>query len=197
MPDLRVVSERSEQEIKKQEATAALKQALIALTANLIRIVRGAGKPDFIAEHIRDLAVAYANYCDIDERGVRADIINDMLPAAAPDQLAALGNFLREHNPPPGHVRIIEYLRGLLTAAQRELAEHQRFSTARGAELDAEIATLKKNLDTFEKLGNIELALSEATAERNQAKIDADAAAAMRKRVESSLRAAGALPEAR
>ncbi len=79
MPDLRVVSERSEQEIKKQEAAAALKQALTALTANLIRIVRGAGKPDFIAEHLRDVAVAYANYCDIDVRGVPADVIRDML----------------------------------------------------------------------------------------------------------------------
>jgi hypothetical protein len=47
--------------------------------------VRGAGKPDFIAEHIRDLAVAYANYCDIDERGVRADIINDMLRLEMPE----------------------------------------------------------------------------------------------------------------
>jgi hypothetical protein len=117
------------------------------------------------------------------------------MPAAAPE-LAALGNFLKEHNPPKGHVRIIEYLKGLLTAAQREKAEHERFSTARLAELSAEVTTLEKYVRTFEGLGNLETALAEANAARNQAKIDADAAAAIRKRVESSLRAAGALPEA-
>jgi hypothetical protein len=116
---------------------------------------------------------------------------------AAPNELTTLANFLREFNPPPGHVRIIEFLNGLLADAKRQKAEHQRFSTARLAELSAEVTTLEKYVRTFEGLGNLETALAEATAQRNQAKIDADAAAALRKKVEGSLRAAGALPEAR
>jgi hypothetical protein len=119
------------------------------------------------------------------------------MTVAAPDELTALGNFLRELNPPEGHGRITEFLKGLLIAAKKQKAEHERFSTARLAEHTAEIASLEKYLGIFESFRDLKQALAETDALRKQARIDADAAAAMRKRVESSLRAAGVLSEAR
>ena len=63
MPDLRVVSERSNGEIKEQAVTLALKFALVNLTANLIRIVRGSGKPDRLFDDIEGFIGAYKDYC--------------------------------------------------------------------------------------------------------------------------------------
>lgn len=40
LSDLRLVSERLAEEIKKQKASAALERTLKALTANLLRVVR-------------------------------------------------------------------------------------------------------------------------------------------------------------
>jgi hypothetical protein len=63
LPDLRAVSRRSSEEIKKQTATLALKFALANLTANLIRIVQGAGKPDRLFDDIDGIVGAYNDYC--------------------------------------------------------------------------------------------------------------------------------------
>jgi hypothetical protein len=85
VPDLKVVSERSEQEIKQQGAAAARKDALRELTANLIRIVRGAGKPDFIAEQLRDVAQAYADFNDVYGRPLWSDECSAMLSFSMPE----------------------------------------------------------------------------------------------------------------
>jgi hypothetical protein len=64
MPDLKVVSERPAAEIKKQKATAKLGWALKDLTANLIRVVRGAGKPEMIFKQVDGFVEAYATFFD-------------------------------------------------------------------------------------------------------------------------------------
>ena len=60
MPDLTV--ERSTKEIEKERATVALKFALVNLTANLIRVVRGAGKPDRIVDYIDGFVDTFNEY---------------------------------------------------------------------------------------------------------------------------------------
>lgn len=68
MPNLKVVSERPAEEIKKQRAAAALGHTLRTLTANLLRIVRGAGKPEQIVDHVEAFARSFTEYCkDTDE----------------------------------------------------------------------------------------------------------------------------------
>jgi hypothetical protein len=64
LPDLKVVSVRPAAEIKKQKAAAKLGLALQDLTANLIRVVRGAGKPELIFEHVDRFVEAFAKFCD-------------------------------------------------------------------------------------------------------------------------------------
>jgi hypothetical protein len=59
VPDLKVVSERSSQEIQEQVAARALKDALINLTGNLIRVVHGSGKPERIMEHLWALVAVH------------------------------------------------------------------------------------------------------------------------------------------
>jgi hypothetical protein len=87
LPDLRVVSERSSEEIKKQTATLALKFSLVNLTANLIRIVRGAGKPDRLLDDIDGFLGAYKDYC----------VTVDRVPDGA--VLSALLQFTPDQNP--------------------------------------------------------------------------------------------------
>jgi hypothetical protein len=68
VPDLKIVSERPAEEIKKQKAAAALGHTLKALTANLLHIVCGAGKPEQIVDHVEAFAKSFAEYCgDTDE----------------------------------------------------------------------------------------------------------------------------------
>jgi hypothetical protein len=64
-----VVSERSAAEMREQEATRALKAALVELTANLIRVVRGAGKPELIVDQLNSFAAAYNEYPDLVGQG--------------------------------------------------------------------------------------------------------------------------------
>jgi hypothetical protein len=62
--DLKVVSERSAADIKKRQASAQLGWALKDLTANLIRVVRGAGKPELIFDHVDGFVKAFRQFCD-------------------------------------------------------------------------------------------------------------------------------------
>jgi hypothetical protein len=55
---LKIVSNNSEQEIAGNRAREEAEQAAVDLTANLIRIVRGAGRPHDIREQILRLALA-------------------------------------------------------------------------------------------------------------------------------------------
>ena len=64
MPDLTVVEERSDKEIKKQEATDEVEFALVDLTANLIRVVRGAGASHRIVRQLNVLSAALRAYFD-------------------------------------------------------------------------------------------------------------------------------------
>jgi hypothetical protein len=88
LPDLRVVSERSSEEIKKQTATLAFKFALVNLTANLIRIVRGGGKPDRLFDDIDGFVGAYKDYCIAFEHAPDGAVLRALLrfnPDQGPD----------------------------------------------------------------------------------------------------------------
>ena len=61
---VRLVSKNSEAEIKRKETLVNIKAALRELTANLIRIVRGAGKSYEIAEQINTCLAAFLAYQD-------------------------------------------------------------------------------------------------------------------------------------
>jgi hypothetical protein len=80
-----VVSERSAEEIKKQEATQALKAALVNLTGNLIRVVRGAGKPDRIIEQLHAVAVSYTEYSDAHGGEADSSVYREMLRFETPE----------------------------------------------------------------------------------------------------------------
>jgi hypothetical protein len=79
LPDLRVVSERSSQEIQEQVATRALKDALVNLTGNLIRVARGAGRPECIMEHLWTLVTVHVAYADIHGREPDPGLYGEML----------------------------------------------------------------------------------------------------------------------
>jgi hypothetical protein len=79
VPDLKVVSERSSQEIQEQVAARALKDALINLTGNLIRVVHGSGKPERIMEHLWALVAVHVAYVDIHGRDPTPDVLHEML----------------------------------------------------------------------------------------------------------------------
>jgi len=64
VPHLTVASERSEKEIKEQQAAEEIEFALVELTANLMRVVRGAGAPHRIVAQLNACAAAFRAYFD-------------------------------------------------------------------------------------------------------------------------------------
>ena len=62
---MKIVSENSEQEIERQRALRQLDAALRELTANLLRVMRGAGKDYMIAKQAVDLALAAQRYAEV------------------------------------------------------------------------------------------------------------------------------------
>lgn len=61
---MRIVSENSEQDLARLRAEGDARRAVSELTANLLRITRGAGKPDEIARHLSALATAMQEHWD-------------------------------------------------------------------------------------------------------------------------------------
>ncbi|RID91518.1 hypothetical protein D2N39_12505 [Gemmobacter lutimaris] len=59
---MQVVSENSEAEIKRHAAEVEIKMAWRRLTANVLRIAAGAGKPHLILDQIADYAKATRDY---------------------------------------------------------------------------------------------------------------------------------------
>ncbi len=71
-PKLKLVSEKSKTEIEGEWAKQKLDRALIELAANLIRVVRGAGKPDDVIDHCVGVVNAAVEYQEITKRYPRA-----------------------------------------------------------------------------------------------------------------------------
>jgi hypothetical protein len=63
-PRLSVVAQNTRQQIETNDAQQAVNAALIELAANIIRVVRGAGKPEAIVHQCSDLVNAAVDYQD-------------------------------------------------------------------------------------------------------------------------------------
>jgi hypothetical protein len=85
LPDFTVITGASDRELRQQESMRQLKTTLITLTANLIRIVRGAGVPDRILEQVRHFAEAYAAYFDAHGHEAPPGLINELLAFKHPE----------------------------------------------------------------------------------------------------------------
>ena len=59
---MRVVAENTDTDVARRRATIEVSSALIEMTANLMRVVRGAGKPDDIVRQIQALGQALSDY---------------------------------------------------------------------------------------------------------------------------------------
>jgi hypothetical protein len=79
MPDLRVVSEHSQQSIKEQELARALKSSLRNLTGNLIRIARGAGKPEMLVEQLNAVGHAHNAFSEFHGHNARPELLREFL----------------------------------------------------------------------------------------------------------------------
>ena len=78
-PDLRAIAETSAAEIETSEASNTLRWALRDLTANLLRIVRGAGSPYSIGQQVPALIAALTSYRDAVGHWPRAQDVTEML----------------------------------------------------------------------------------------------------------------------
>lgn len=63
-PHLRIVSERSSREIQQERRLADLRWRLVSLTANLLRVTRGAGRPWEVMTQCIETARAYQAYLE-------------------------------------------------------------------------------------------------------------------------------------
>lgn len=78
-PDLRAIAETSAAEIETREASNTLRWALRDLTANLLRIVRGAGRPYSIGQQVEALVAALNGYHDAAGHGPFTEHLTEML----------------------------------------------------------------------------------------------------------------------
>lgn len=78
-PGLQVVAENTPAALVENEAVERLTWALRELTANLLRIVRGAGKPHDIVTHLDAVVETIARYRDIVGRWPLPDQISEAL----------------------------------------------------------------------------------------------------------------------
>src|ERR1700712_938674 len=76
---MRLVSEQSEAQLQAYEARTNLKHALRRLTANLMRVTRGAGSSDQLAEQMVDCIEAMDSYGDATGNGVPSWDLDQML----------------------------------------------------------------------------------------------------------------------
>jgi hypothetical protein len=58
---------------------------LVELTANLIRVVRGAGKPELIADQLNSFAAAYNEYPKLVGRGTTPALLAELIQYRHPD----------------------------------------------------------------------------------------------------------------
>ncbi|MCW2317607.1 hypothetical protein M2322_003171 [Rhodoblastus acidophilus] len=61
-PGLKVVAENSDRDIQRNLAWEKAEAALVELTANILRVVRGAGRPNSIGEECDRVAIAFEEY---------------------------------------------------------------------------------------------------------------------------------------
>jgi hypothetical protein len=142
VPDLRVVAERSAKEIKKQKAAGALKAALADLAANLIRIVRGAGKPLMIAEQLHAAAKGYVEFFDAAGENPDAQLLGDLLRLPRPDV---------DHDTDQGTKEFYEY--SILLAGLQKVASILKEQDILQAHANAEFQTrVRMYLDLREQI---------------------------------------------
>jgi hypothetical protein len=77
LPDLRFASDSDD--FAKLDKERALRATLLELTANLMRVVRGAGKAERIAAQTNAFAIAFNEYSDIHGHGPAADLLREIL----------------------------------------------------------------------------------------------------------------------
>jgi len=90
MANLRVVAETSKEAIERKRVTDALEAPLEHLAANVMRIVRGAGKPELLLRQMSDLLELAAEYKAVCGHLPRAHDIASILHASRdqdPDEL--------------------------------------------------------------------------------------------------------------
>ena len=80
---MRIVSERTDEEIAEARALAVLDDALKDLTANLLRVVRGAGKPYDVRKQVALVHAAYAGLAEANPRATWPDISEGLSVASA------------------------------------------------------------------------------------------------------------------
>jgi len=78
-PKLSVVAQNSQKEIDSQYAREEINWALTALAANIIRVVRGAGKAYELGRQCARVVESYQHFHETAGRWLRPDEIEDML----------------------------------------------------------------------------------------------------------------------
>jgi hypothetical protein len=81
---VRIVGENSEADLLEREVRAPVDACLRELTANLLRVIRGAGKPYLIARQVFDLTEAIALYQSSTGRPISTEVLS-AIPSLTPD----------------------------------------------------------------------------------------------------------------
>lgn len=89
MSDFRIISENSDEDIRRRDAEMALEWPYRALAANLLRVVRGAGNSASLLEQMGDVIRRSREYYDIVGDWPAPQTINEILRHQSPDDRTA------------------------------------------------------------------------------------------------------------
>lgn len=65
MPDLRLVSDQSSQEIERKRTEENIEHAMCLLAANLLRVIRGAGKPEELPGQMQEVLAGMSQFREL------------------------------------------------------------------------------------------------------------------------------------
>ena len=122
---MRVVTDNSDDDLAHQNAMADVSHALRELTSNLMRVVRGAGKPDDIFRQTQALAEAFVRYYEATGMAVPADELSTILSIEHDPQLLAQFSGLERDRLDAGQAVI----RGALQVAASRLLDQKTQET--------------------------------------------------------------------
>lgn len=123
---MRIVSDNSDEEIGRHHAELRVTSDLIELSANLLRIIRGAGRAYEIRDQLIGVLQAMEEYRSVTGHGVPSDVISKALDFHEPEWVEKLGDLEWQR-----YMAKRQIIRGALQIAASELLG-QRTQVAAG-----------------------------------------------------------------
>lgn len=122
---MKIIAENTDQDIARHHAQLDVEESLRQLSANLLRVIRGAGRPHEIGKQCEDLTVAWQNYREAAGVWPSGELVAASLELETPPWVSGLG----EHEAAAWYGKRT-LTRGVLQMVASELLDQRTQQTA-------------------------------------------------------------------